>query len=187
MKILFKKLGLGWILFLIVTLIFSASIGTVLAQSSDGIIYGAYQKNNGMLRIISDPNEVRPSENLISWNTEGPPGPAGPQGDPGPQGPQGPPGPTLFAAVSADGIIQSSSPGVYINPHTQPGQYMLWFPRMLTDCAATVSIMKSGTGELPVGTASGSVVQDCVIILTSKLDGTYMDKPFMVIVACPSP
>ncbi len=42
---------------------------SVPAQGEDaGIIYGAYQKNNGMLRIIADPSEARPSENVISWS-----------------------------------------------------------------------------------------------------------------------
>lgn len=42
---------------------------SVPARGEDaGIIYGAYQKNNGMLRIITDPSEARPSENVISWS-----------------------------------------------------------------------------------------------------------------------
>ena len=69
-------------------------VGAIYAQTSgdNNIIYAAYQKINGQLRIISDPSEVRNSEKLISWNVEGPAGPQGPQGEMGPEGPQGPQG-----------------------------------------------------------------------------------------------
>jgi hypothetical protein len=40
----------------------------------DNIYYGCYQKYNGMLRIVIDSGECRPSEVPISWNRIGPPG-----------------------------------------------------------------------------------------------------------------
>jgi hypothetical protein len=58
--------------------------------------YGCQQKNNGQLRIVSDPGACRPSETPVSWNSTGvqnTAGPAGPQGPPGPAGPVGPQGP----------------------------------------------------------------------------------------------
>ena len=60
-------------------------VGAVMADelngNSDGIIRAAYQKVNGMLRILSDDEEPRPSEEYIEWSVMGP---AGPEGPPGP-------------------------------------------------------------------------------------------------------
>jgi hypothetical protein len=90
-----QRLKLARLLLLSAILLFVGLGVTAVAANSTGddIIFGAFQKNNGMLRIISGPDEVRPSEELISWNKVGLPGPAGPQGPAGPGGPQGPPGP----------------------------------------------------------------------------------------------
>ncbi len=84
-----RKYKVLWVsLIIVAVVVVSIGAGAALAQNQN-IIYGAYKKSNGMLRIISDPSEVRPSENLVSWNMEGPPGPTGPQGLQGPAGPQG--------------------------------------------------------------------------------------------------
>ena len=84
-----RQFRLAWGFLLVICVVLAiGSIGTVTAQSDndDNVIYGAYQKVNGMLRIISDPSEARPSETVISWNKTGPQGPEGP---PGPEGPSG--------------------------------------------------------------------------------------------------
>lgn len=58
----------------------AATVALAAASTSDNIIYAAYNKVNGLLRIINDPSEVRSNEAVISWNKEGPPGPQGPSG-----------------------------------------------------------------------------------------------------------
>ena len=98
-----KKLKHTWLIALVVVLIaVMTGAGIVWANSTeDNIIYGAVNKNTGMLRIINSSDEVRNNEYLISWSERGPQGepgpqgeigPAGPQGNPGPEGPQGEPG-----------------------------------------------------------------------------------------------
>lgn len=76
-----------WVFIFILGLV-AGSLGTsaVLAQNSgddNNIIYAAYQKINGQLRIISDPSEANKSEVVISWNKQGPKGDQGLQGPPG--------------------------------------------------------------------------------------------------------
>ncbi len=56
-------------------------------------IYACYQKNDGQLRIVSNPRACRPSEIPISWNKIGPQGP---------QGPAGPEGPALAPQAKAE-------------------------------------------------------------------------------------
>jgi len=55
-------------------------------------ICACYHKNDGQLRIVSNPRACRPSETPLSWNKVGPQGPQGPVGPEGPQGPVGPAG-----------------------------------------------------------------------------------------------
>lgn len=55
-----------------------ASVGIVFSEDdADDVIYGAYQKNSGGLRILTDPDDIRKSEEPISWNAQGPEGPMG--------------------------------------------------------------------------------------------------------------
>lgn len=91
-----RKFKFLWVTILVGIIAFSSlqiSMAIANDNNNDGdIIYGAYNKNTGMLRIIDDPSEVRNSEVLISWNqtgAEGPQGEQGIQGEPGPQGEQG--------------------------------------------------------------------------------------------------
>jgi hypothetical protein len=60
---------------------FATGLGSATTQS---VINGCMQKNNGQLRIA---DSCHPDEQTISWNA------AGAKGDPGPAGLQGPPGP----------------------------------------------------------------------------------------------
>jgi len=107
----------SWLTILLVALI-TVSLGAsaiVASTPAGSVIYAAIQKNNGMLRIINSPDEVKNSETLISWNKEGIQGPAGLQGLQGvkgdtgatgaigPQGPQGVKGDT--GATGATGAI----------------------------------------------------------------------------------
>ena len=74
---MFRKYKAIWVSLIIVAVVLSSlGAGAALAQSpaTNGVIYAAYQKVNGMLRIISDPSEVKHSEVLISWNQSGEPG-----------------------------------------------------------------------------------------------------------------
>jgi len=59
----------------IVALVCCSLVATITLaddESDNGnIIYAAYQKVNGMLRIINDPSEAKPSEGVISWYKAG--------------------------------------------------------------------------------------------------------------------
>jgi hypothetical protein len=74
----------------LVLLIISA--GAVYAFGEGGVIR-ACVKDNGQVRIVSDPAECKDQESLLEWNIVGPEGPQGAQGEQGPQGEQGEPGP----------------------------------------------------------------------------------------------
>ena len=83
---------------------FPIAVGTILAfllvlgfNSYAEMIYGCQQKNDGPLRIVSNPGACRPSEIPISWNKIGPQGLQGPAGPEGPQGPVGPSGSNSLA------------------------------------------------------------------------------------------
>ena len=79
-----------WLVLLLVAVVtVTVGIGAVMASPAGNIIYGAIQKNNGMLRIINSPDEVRTSETLISWNKEGIQGPKGDTGATGAAGATG--------------------------------------------------------------------------------------------------
>ena len=123
------KRKLIWVVPIVALLLASLGAGAVMAKSSlnpiseDGVISGAYQKVNGMLRLVNGEEDVRPSEVFIQWNQQGPPGPQGeqgiqgepgPEGPPGPQGEQGPQGPAgvLGYEISYSGWIPVSSLGV---------------------------------------------------------------------------
>jgi hypothetical protein len=87
----FKVFGL--ILLVLIISATGVAAGTVLASSgNDNIIYAAYQKASGIMRFLTDPNQVKKDEVLVSWNQQGLPGPQGETGAIGPQGPQGPNG-----------------------------------------------------------------------------------------------
>jgi hypothetical protein len=70
--------------------------GVAVAGLRDGgdVIRGCYHERSGNLRIVSDADDCRRSEEAISWNRRGPQGPPGPRGATGPQGPAGPEGDT---------------------------------------------------------------------------------------------
>lgn len=93
---MFKKYKVVPVSFIVIALIFGIVAGGIAMAAdppngnNDGIIRAAYQKAQGMLRILSEGEEPRPSEEYIEWSITGP---QGPQGEPGPQGEQGPPGP----------------------------------------------------------------------------------------------
>lgn len=87
------------LLCLVLLLLLSIPATSLFPQdATTGVIYGAYQKNSGDLRVIAGPDEVKNSEKFISWSVvgpqgeQGPMGPQGPQGEVGPVGPQGPQG-----------------------------------------------------------------------------------------------
>jgi len=75
---MFRKHRTVWLSVLVVAVI-SGSIGAgaVMAKSllnpigEDGVISGAYQKDNGILRLVNSEEDVRPSEVFIQWNQQG--------------------------------------------------------------------------------------------------------------------
>ena len=100
---MFQKRRMVWVSIVVALLVATLGAGAVMAKSvlnpigEDGVISGAYQKVNGMLRLVNGEEDVRPSEVFIQWNQEGSPGEPGspgPQGVQGLQGPTGPIGPT---------------------------------------------------------------------------------------------
>jgi hypothetical protein len=54
--------------------------GLAVAVTSADEIHACALKPTGYLRRVSDPRECRRSEELVSWNREGPQGPPGPPG-----------------------------------------------------------------------------------------------------------
>ena len=169
---MFRKYKVAWVSVAIVAVMLGSMVaGAAMAKAplnpvnSDNVISAAYQKVEGILRLVNSEEDINPSEVYISWNQKGPQGetgpagpqgPQGPKGDPGadgedgatgPQGPQGVPGPTLFAVVDiVDGqrTIIASSPGVTFGPSIGPGHFRLIFndvdASLFTQCSAVASI-----------------------------------------------
>ena len=80
----------------IVALIAGGALGssilyTHLAAGST-VITACVSRSSGAVRILRPGDTCKASEDLLTWNQEGPQGPQGPQGVEGPQGPQGPQG-----------------------------------------------------------------------------------------------
>ena len=77
----------------------SIAVGAGLIPSKEGIIYGCYAtqsgviKNRGQLRLVSRTEECQKNETPIYWNQAGLQGPQGNTGQIGPKGPAGSPGP----------------------------------------------------------------------------------------------
>jgi len=46
----------------------SSTVAFGVIPGPDGVIRACYQKENGMLRVVSDPSECRPSEIPLSWS-----------------------------------------------------------------------------------------------------------------------
>jgi len=59
-----------------------------------GTITGCYQKVNGQLRVVDSATDCHPSENVLTWNQQGPKGATGATGATGPTGAKGATGPT---------------------------------------------------------------------------------------------
>lgn len=101
---MFQKRRIVGIAVVVALVVCSLGAGAVMAKSflnpigEDGVISGAYQKVNGMLRLVNGEEDIRPSEVFIQWNQKGlqgepgEPGQPGPQGEPGEQGLPGEPG-----------------------------------------------------------------------------------------------
>ncbi len=96
--------GARLVVLAIVVVVAAAGIQYAMASNSGSTIQACMQKQEGMLRVVSDASQCRPSEIPISWNVQGPAGPQGPQGPVGLQGPVGPQGPI----GPSDGFFHSS-------------------------------------------------------------------------------
>ena len=102
---MFRKSRIVWVSIVAALVVASLGAGGVMAAKTlnpigeDGVISGAYQKVNGMLRLVNGEEDVRPSEVFIQWNQkglqgeQGKPGPVGPIGATGAAGPTGATGP----------------------------------------------------------------------------------------------
>lgn len=101
---MFRKSRIVWVSIVAALVVASLGAGGVMAAKilnpvgEDGMISGAYQKENGMLRLVNGEEDVRKSEVFIQWNQQGvqgepgATGPAGPTGETGPDGLRGPAG-----------------------------------------------------------------------------------------------
>lgn len=83
-------------LIVILLVLSQTSVGLVVAIaknsldpiSNDGVISAAY-KDNGDLRLVNGPDDIKKDETFISWNQQGIAGPQGPQGATGATGATG--------------------------------------------------------------------------------------------------
>jgi len=102
MKHITRRVVIG---LLVAAVLLAAGATWVFAQAG-GVINACVAKD-GTLRIVSDTNQCKRAETLLSWNIMGPQGPQGeigpqgPQGEQGPQGIQGEQGPAGPASLDA--------------------------------------------------------------------------------------
>jgi hypothetical protein len=104
--------------------------------------------------------------------------PEGPQGPQGPQGPKGDPAIRLFALVSRDGALLSSS-GVTSVAHPGLGKYDVSFNQNLGNCAL-VAGTNGWTYEADAW-AEGSTVHVSLLYVAGA---AFLDGDFSVIAAC---
>jgi hypothetical protein len=121
----------------------------------------------------------------------GPAGPQGPKGDPGAQGPAGADAPRFFAHMAADGTLIAHSPNVDLNPNftgkfnNSTGQYQVRFFADVTQCAPVSTLHTDGAAGTIVGfTTTGFTSSSQVSVHIFDPNGTRIDAPFDVIVAC---
>lgn len=88
---------------------FAAAFGIILSlrttRAAPVEIYACVSLYTGETRIVWNPSQCTATDQVVSWNQEGPPGPPGPQGPQGDQGPKGDQGdPGADGAPGADGV-----------------------------------------------------------------------------------
>jgi hypothetical protein len=111
-------LGIGLALVLVLV-----GVATWASAQGDPVVYYACVNNSsGTIHMISAGDSCNGNEQLVMWNSEGPPGPEGSQGPAGPPGPQGDPG--LPGADGLDGV--DGAPGLQgpqgpAGPQGEPG------------------------------------------------------------------
>lgn len=101
-------------------------------------------------------------------------------------------GMTMFAVVEADGTLRRGSDGVTSTPHPSAfdGDYIVTFPRSVSDCGFTASAQSTVEGNNPtvgiVGATVRSSNQTQLYVQANDADGVRADRPFSVLVACPA-
>lgn len=117
-------------------------LGSWTLARAEGTMITVCVKNNGKVYVIGEGfrrADCRGSDQLLSWNIEGPAGPmgpqgpqgelgpqgipgpqgpAGPQGETGPQGPEGPMGPQGIQGPPGSSGGGSGTPVVFVRPGT---------------------------------------------------------------------
>ena len=132
---MFRKSRIVWVSIVAALVVASLGAGGVMAAKilnpvgEDMMISGAYQKNNGMLRLVNGEEDVRKSEVFIQWNQKGEKGDTGAdgiQGLTGEKGDKGDPG-SLGAdgATGAKGDQGDTGPAGADGPEGPPGALML--------------------------------------------------------------
>jgi len=91
-------------------ILLAVSVTWALAQviADGGVIYACVLKD-GTLRIVSDANQCRKGEALLTWNIMGPAGPKGDTGATGPQGPKGDTGPQGVPGSASLSALQGTT------------------------------------------------------------------------------
>ncbi len=151
---------------IVVVLLVAGAAGIMYATASGAgtTIFACAQQQQGMLRVVSDPSQCRPSEVPISWNVQGPPGPRGPVGPTGPQGPAGPPGPPgppgPTGATGATGATGPTGATGATGPAGPAGANGVSGWEFVQSAPVTVSssLLSAGTGTANVFCPSGKKV-----------------------------
>jgi hypothetical protein len=143
---------------------------------------------------------IGPKGDAGATGQQGPIGPKGDTGATGQQGPIGPKGDTgqagvspvrFFAHMAADGTLIASSSNVDTNPNftgkfsNSTGKYQVRFFADITECAPVSNIHTDGSlGQIVGFTTTGFTSSSQVAVHIYAADGTEINAPFDVIVAC---
>lgn len=80
-----------------------AASGTWVMAQTDGVIYACMVPTDGTIRIVSDPEQCKKNEAVLSWSIIGPKGDKGDTGEPGSAGPAGAAGVNGLACCDLNG------------------------------------------------------------------------------------
>ena len=159
---MFRKYKTVWIAIVVALIVASLGAGAVMAKSllnpvSDGVISGAYQKVNGMLRLVNGEEDIRPSEVFIQWNQKGEPGIQGPSGEPGEAGPPGPQGEQgLQGEPGIQGLPGPQGPAGPAGVLGYEIEYSAWIP--VSSLGVTTGTTYAGPGKRII--AAGFTTKD---------------------------
>ena len=97
----------------------------------------------------------------------------------------------MFAVVNVDGSLRRGTPGTSSDqfPGGFTGDYRVFFPRSVVECAWVASVSASVDGNNPfdgqIGVTSLSANPNGLYIQGGNSSGVDAEVPFTVIVSCP--